>query len=307
MDQENAMRQVAVVDIGSNSTRLLVAGVQGGRVRPLKTDLLITRLGEGMGSSRFLLPEAMARTKGAIRQFLHQLGPIPVLLVATSAVRDAENQNDFVNMIRNELGLKVKILTGKEEANWTYRGVQAGLNMACAPAAIMDLGGGSTEFIWSAGGKIRGESVDIGAVRASEGRYDAARIIKCMQPVMDKILEIKPAALIGVGGTVTTLSAISLGLKEYQPSRVHGHQLAIDEVERLYQDLSGKTVAERKAIAGLQPGRADIIDTGARIVFLVMNYLKIKLMTVSEADLLYGLALAAAQNVERNDGNGYQN
>lgn len=300
--------RVAVIDIGSNSVRLLVAEVKDGVVIPLKTDLVTTRLGRGIEKKQ-LLPETIERTEQAVGQFLNEAAPfepVSILAAATSAVRDAENSSDFVDIIKQKFNLDVNILTGKEEAYLTYKGVLAGLNMESAQTVIIDLGGGSTEFIWCGNGQTNWESVNVGAVRATEGRYGEKKILELLKPVLDSILQVRPEVLVGVGGTVTNLSSISLGLKIYDPSMVHGYNLTFDEVQNILNILSGKTVEERKAIPGLQPERADIIEAGARIVYLIMNYLQIKTMKVSEADILYGLSLDAAQNVERKTGNDYQ-
>lgn len=292
--------RVAAIDIGSNSVRLLVAGVEGGAVTPLKTNLITTRLGQGI-EDKYLLPEAMERTKKAVEQFLREarkLEPLSIVAGATSAVRDAKNGNDFVNLVKNQLGLKVNILSGTEEAYLTYRGVLAGLKMENNQMAVIDLGGGSTEFIWPGREEMNRESVDVGAVRATEGGYGNDKIIDLLKPVLDRIFAAKPYDLVGVGGTVTNLAAMSLGLKVYDSSRVHGYRLTLAKVQELLNTLSGKTIEERKKIPGLQPERADIIEAGTRIVYLIMDYLQMTSMKVSEADILYGLALVAAQNVE---------
>lgn len=280
--------RVAAIDVGSNSVRLLVAEVKDGAVIPLKINLITTRLGQGI-ENKCLLPEAMERTKDAVGRFLSEANsfePLSVLAAATSAVRDAENRNDFVDMIRREFNLQLNILSGKEEAYLTYRGVLAGLDTGNDHMAVIDLGGGSTEFIWPGNGYTKWESVNVGAVRATEGCYDDKKIMELLKPVMDSLLKVKPEGLVGVGGTVTNLSSISLGLKIYDSSKVHGYNLSLEEVRDILKILSGKTVEERKTIPGLQPERADIIDTGARIILLIMNYLQVNTMTVSEADIL---------------------
>lgn len=287
--------RVAVIDVGTNSVRLLVADVKEGKVVPLHTNLITTRLGQGI-ENKYLLPGAMERTLRAVEQFMMQareLKPVGVLAAATSAVRDAKNRNEFVGLVKDNLGLDVRILSGKEEAYFTYKGVLAGLNRKPDKMALIDLGGGSTEFIWQAEREMHWESVNVGAVRATEGNYSDGTITRLLKPVMDEIRKAKITGLVGVGGTATNLAAVSLGLKVYDPSRVHGYLLTLQKVQELLDIFKGMTVEERKKIPGLQPERADIIEAGTRIVSLIMRYLEVSSMIVSEADILYGLALEA--------------
>ncbi len=302
------MMRVATIDIGSNSVRLLVADVYQEKVVPVKTGLVTTRLGKGIGR-RHLLDGPMEKTKGVLREFLEetrQLGALSVTAAATSAVRDATNGNEFVKMVEGELGLKIKVLSGKEEARLTYLGVLAGLHKKNVHTIVIDLGGGSTEIVWPAGGDVNWESVDVGAVRATEGNYSREKILSLLKPVLDQIDSARSLGMVGVGGTVTNLAAMAMGLKVYDSTLVHGYSLSLSKLKELLGILEVTPMEERKKISGLQPERADIIEAGTRIVTVIMDYLNVASMEVSEADILYGLALDVAQNVERKNGNTYQ-
>lgn len=302
------MMRVAVIDIGSNSVRLLVADVYQGKVVPVKNGLVTTRLGRGIGQ-RYLLPEPMEKTKEVLKEFLEearQSGALSVMAAATSAVRDARNGNDFVDMIEDELGLKINILSGKEEALLTYQGVLAGLQKKNVHTIIIDLGGGSTEIIWPVEGDVKWESVDVGAVRATEGKYSREKILSLLKPVLDQIDTTRSVGMVGVGGTVTNLAAMAMELKVYNPKLVHGYTLSRDKLKELLDLLEVTPVNERKKIPGLQPERADIIEAGTRIIAVIMEHLNVTSMEISEADILYGLSLEVAQNVERKNGNTYQ-
>lgn len=291
------MTRVAVIDTGTNSTRLLVADVaDGNKILPVQRELVTTRLGEGITSGR-LRPEAIARTVRVLQDYLtiaREREALPVLAVATSAVRDAANRDDFLAAARRA-GLTVKVLSGPQEARLSYRGVLSGLPVEKASSVVMDVGGGSTEFIWSSGGRVSYYSVDVGAVRITEGGYDRHWLSGMLAAPLCRVKEAAPRTLVGVGGTVTTLAAMDMGLRVYDPDRVHGHTIAVERVSSILDRLEKSKLEERIRLPGLQPERADIIPAGVRIVCQVLRQLALPELKVSEADIMHGLVLEAVE------------
>ncbi|MCF8010102.1 MAG: Ppx/GppA family phosphatase [Clostridiales bacterium] len=294
--------RVGVIDIGSNSTRLLIADVNEQKVSPVETDLVTTRMGRGI-KKRTITKEAMESTISVMKEFCNRAalcGIYKMSAFATSAVRDARNSNEFVNQVKQELGIQVDVLSGEEEAYLNYKGVISGLNKSFLKEVLIDLGGGSIEFVWPGTGKICWKSVNAGAVRMTEGKHNDQEIKSLLRPVLEDISKVGVNELIGMGGTITNLAAISLELKTYDPNLVHGYILTYNSIQKTLKILENTPVDKRKEIPGLQPERADIIVAGTRIVKIVMDCLEFNCIEVSEADILYGLAVELAQNVERN-------
>ncbi len=288
---------VAAVDVGSNSVRLLVAEVnEPGKVVPLHTDLKITRLGQGITAGR-LLPETVEKTLAVLEQYLKRADELRaknIVLAATSAVRDAANRDEFVRSVRTVTGRTLRVLSGEEEAGLSFMGVMGGLeNMR--NAVVVDIGGGSTEFTWSADGRTFCVSVNAGAVRMAEGGYGDGQIRRAIGQAVTAVRRYGYGEVVGVGGTVTTLAAVSMDLRVYDPLRIHGFRLTRETVQRLDKKLHGLTLAERKALPGLQPERADIIPAGVRILNRVLQGLDADSVVVSETDILYGLAAEAGR------------
>ncbi|MCL6610467.1 MAG: Ppx/GppA family phosphatase [Peptococcaceae bacterium] len=292
------MKRVAVIDIGTNSTRLLVADVDGaGRVEPLHADLKTTRLGQGI-EGRFLLPEAVSRTVEAISDMQRQArerSASRLVAAATSAVRDADNRDRFLDLVFRKTGIRVRVLEGVEEARLSYLGVAAGFGGDMDGAVIVDIGGGSTEFTWNRRGRVTCRSVNAGAVRMTEGGHDDRAIGEILREITREIRRERPRELIGVGGTVTTLAAMEMKMEVYDRNRVHGCTLEEASVRRLLEELVRAGPEGRKRMPGLQPARADIIVAGVRILLEVMKGLEFGRIRVSEADLMYGLALEEAR------------
>ena len=303
------IKKAAVIDVGSNSTRLLIAGIhRDGKVEPLQTGLYTTRLGEGINKG-ILLPGAMERTVKAIAGFkavISRQDVSRVVVSATSAVRDAANRQEFIQLVRSATGFEMIVLTGPEEAFFSYYGVKKGLGAEIEGLAVVDVGGGSTEFTWTEGELPVCGSTRVGAVRMTEGGHADDDIIKLLAPVLARVKNYLPAAMVGVGGTATSLAAIDLKLARYDPDRVHGHRLVTKRVEAMLGELVSAGAEGRKAMPGLQPARADIIVAGARIILLIMKELGLPYFIVSEADLLYGLASDSIYNVERKNVIHYQ-
>jgi exopolyphosphatase/guanosine-5'-triphosphate,3'-diphosphate pyrophosphatase len=309
--------RVAAVDLGTNSTRLLVADVENGRVRELHRETRVTRLGEGVDARGRLLPLPIARVRNVLSDFRRQvesLGAERTLAIATSAIRDAENGEAFLGEIEWSYGFETQLLSGHDEALMTFRGVTAERDLG-AGAVVVDLGGGSTELVAGGPDGVRWhDSLDIGSVRLTERflHSDPPRedeLTACADAVRALLAERVPedvrgdaTAAIGVAGTITSLAALDLGLEEYDRDRVHGHVLTRDALQRQLDRLASVPVAERRRIRPLDPERAPVIVAGAVIVREVVAFLRVDGIEVSERDILDGAALAAAERPEREEG-----
>jgi exopolyphosphatase / guanosine-5'-triphosphate,3'-diphosphate pyrophosphatase len=301
------MTRVAAVDLGTNSTRLLVAEVEDGRVDELDRETVITRLGEGVDRRRRLLPEPIARVRNTLVDFrrrAEELGAERTLLVATSAVRDAENGEAFLGEIEWSYGFDTELLSGDEEAALTLRGVSVGRKLKPG-TLLLDVGGGSTELTLP-GFRV---SLDVGSVRLTE-RFLAsdpptADELEACRAAVRSVLEehasdLEVRAAIGVAGTITTIAALELGV--YDRDRVHGYRLAREAVERRFERLAGLPLDERRELPGLEPERAPVIVAGVAIVAEALHFFDLDELEVSEHDLLTGAALAAAELPEREEG-----
>jgi exopolyphosphatase / guanosine-5'-triphosphate,3'-diphosphate pyrophosphatase len=297
------MTRVAAVDLGTNSTRLLVADVEDGRVEELDRETVITRLGEGVDRRRRLLPEPIARVRNTLVDFRHraeELGAERTLLVATSAVRDAENGEAFLGEIEWSYGFDTELLSGDEEAAMTLRGVSVGRELEPG-TLLLDVGGGSTELTLP---NFR-VSLDIGSVRLTE-RFLASdpptsdELEACREAVRAVLPDLDVRHAIGVAGTITTIAALELG--GYDRDRVHGYRIARDAVERELERLAVLPLAERRELPGLEPARAPVIVAGVAIVAEVLRFFDLDELEVSENDILTGAALAAAELPEREEG-----
>ena len=296
--------RVAAIDLGTNTTRLLVGDVVDGRVDALVRRSTITRLGEGVDARRRLLPFPIARVRNCLsdyRRELESLGAERALLVGTSAVRDAENGEAFLGEIEWSYGFTTRLLSGEDEAELT----RLGIGTVPAGTVVVDVGGGSTELI-SAHDRV---STNLGSVRLTE------RFLASDPPSPDE-LEAVGAAIravlaehefsasrgIGVAGTVTSLAALDLGLVEYDSERVDGHRLSDAAVRAQLRRLAALPLAERREVPGLEPERAQVIVAGAAVLHEVMQYLGLGRIEVSERDLLDGAALEAARLPEPVEG-----
>jgi len=288
--------RVAAIDLGTNTTRLIVADVTDGAVDAILRRSTITRLGEGVDARRRLLPLPIARVRNCLSDYRRQLesfGAERALLVATSAVRDAENGEAFLGEIEWSYGFTTRLLSGEEEAELTLRGV-GGVD---GETIVIDIGGGSTELIAS-GARV---STELGSVRLTE------RFLESDPPTAGELEDLDSAICsvlqehdlsadrgIGVAGTVTSLAALDLGLADYDADRVHGHRLSREGVERQLERLAALPLAERREVRGLEPERAPVIVAGAAILLEVMRHLELAEIEVSERDILDGAALEAA-------------
>ena len=285
--------RTAIVDIGSNSTRLLIAEVnESGDVEVVKTGLITTRIGEGIGKQSNLVRLAMERTIDALLVFqdiIMETGAETVSAAATSAVRDAANRAEFLSEVRKQVGWDIRVLSGAEEAELSYLGATRGLNQDIPSPVVIDIGGGSTEFIWSAADQLNCRSQRLGAVRMTENNSSFEEIKELLAGILSSVNSQKPKSLVGVGGTLTTLAAVDQKLMVYDPAKVHGYCLYRQKVKEILQLLEGMTIEKRRTLPGLMPERADIIVAGVRIALAIMEGLHFDRLTVSESDILYGL------------------
>jgi exopolyphosphatase / guanosine-5'-triphosphate,3'-diphosphate pyrophosphatase len=290
------LTRVAAVDLGTNSTRLLVADVQDSRVEEVARRLVITRLGEGVDGRRRLLPLPVARVRNCLADFrreLEALGAERTLAIATSAVRDAENGEAFLGEIEWSYGFTTQLLSGHDEALMTFRGITAGRAIE-QDTLIVDVGGGSTELVLgSPDGVSFHTSLDLGCVRMTERFGDDVEA--CSVHVRSALPDLEPRSAIGVAGTVTSLAALDLGLVEYDAERVHGHVLPRGAVEEQLERLAALPLEERRRVPGLEPERARVIVAGAIIVREVLACYGLEALEASEHDILHGAALAAAE------------
>jgi exopolyphosphatase / guanosine-5'-triphosphate,3'-diphosphate pyrophosphatase len=286
--------RVAAVDLGTNSTRLLVADANG-TLEEVVRRLEITRLGEGVDARRILLPVAIARVRNVLvdyRREAEALGAERVLCIATSAVRDAENGEAFLGEIEWSYGFTTRLLSGDEEAELTLRGIGA-----VEPGTlVVDVGGGSTE-VQIVGTDVRA-SLDVGCVRMTERYGEDVDAVRAQ--VRGLLRPARPERAIGVAGTVTTLAALDLGLASHDPARIHGHELSRAAVEDLTARLASMSVEERARI--MEPGRAPVIVAGAAILAEVLAFYGLDGIAASERDILHGAALAAAELPEPEEG-----
>jgi exopolyphosphatase / guanosine-5'-triphosphate,3'-diphosphate pyrophosphatase len=295
--------RVGAVDLGTNSTRFLVADIEDGRVTEVVRRLAITRLGEGVDEQRVLLSAAIARVHGVLDGYAREaseLGAEHVLAVATSAVRDAANGEMFLAGLRERYGFATRLLDGREEAETTFRGVTSD-RMLEPNTLLVDIGGGSTELlVGGPDGVSFTTSLQVGCVRLTE------RLLRS-DPPADRELEAAAAhvrpllpaleieAAIGVAGTVTTVAAIDLGLDAYDPGRIHGHRITAAAVESALCRLAALPLTERERLPGLEPARAPVIVGGLIVLREVMRHFALDEIEVSERDILHGVALAAAE------------
>ncbi len=286
--------RVAAVDIGTNTTRLLVADVGDGALEELHRETRVTRLGESVDTRHRLLPVPIARVRNVLsdyRRTLESLGAERTLAIATSAVRDAENGEAFLGEVEWSYGFTTQLLSGDDEAAMTRRGV--------APAAgtlVVDIGGGSTELVLD----DFHTSLTMGAVRFTERHgEDVDRLLAEARALLPPL---EPRAAIGVAGTVTSLAALDLGLDEYDRERVHGHRLSRAHARELLQRLAATPLDERRRIPALEPERAPVIVAGASILVAVLEAYGLDEIEVSERDILDGAAFAAAELPEPAEG-----
>ena len=300
--------RVAAIDCGTNSIRLLIADVADGRLTDVSRRMEIVRLGEGVDRTGRLSEAALDRTRKALLGYaaeIAELGVTDVRMCATSASRDARNAQDFRDMVRGVLGVDPEVITGTEEARLSFTGAVAGLT-AEPPYLIVDIGGGSTEFVTGTAGVDHAISMDIGCVRMTErhlpGDPPTAEQIAAAErditAAVDTALVAVPGreagTLVGLAGTVTTVVALAQGLETYDATRIHHAEVSLAAVTEVTADLLRMTVEQRLSLPVMHPGRADVIGGGALILRIVMERSGHSSVVASEHDILDGIAFSLA-------------
>jgi exopolyphosphatase/guanosine-5'-triphosphate,3'-diphosphate pyrophosphatase len=303
--------RVAVVDIGTNSTRLLVADVAGdGRIDELERRSIVTRLGQGVDATGALAAEAMERVFATLRDFraaIDRHDAQQAVAVLTSAVRDASNGPEFTRRVRDGFGLDARTIAGAEEARLTFLGATderpAG---ATGPVVVIDIGGGSTEFVVGRAGEVLFHtSTQAGVVRQTERHLhsdppDPGELAELRSEVRSIIASAVPAdvrkrtrAAIAVAGTATSLASIDQKLDPFDPTRVHGYRLSLKRCSELLRELASRTEEERRAVTGLHPARAPTIVAGTAFLVEALEAFGLDSTEVSDHDILRGAALEA--------------
>lgn len=279
----------AAIDIGSNSCRLLIAELKDNKLKTIYSQLETTRIAAGLNNSGKISQEALERTLLCLEDFRHSLvsyGVSRYRAIATSAVREASNGQDFIDLATERCQLKVDLVSGKEEARLSYLGVEKGLPLK-HPPLVVDLGGGSTEFICAEQDFIL--SIPLGAVRAMEMNMSAREIVSRLADVEKMADNFRSYPLVMVGGTASSLVAIKSGMEIFDSKLVHGQILTRQDLSDIYQLLDRTPLSLRKRMPGLQAERADIIGSGALIVLMIVDLLKKSEIIVCETDLLQGM------------------
>ena len=296
---------VAVVDCGTNTTRLLVTD---GRGPATERRSQITRLGRGVDASGRLDPAAVERTLACLRDYRQAIdhhNPAAVRVIATSAVRDAANRSEFLQPAEKILSAPPEVLSGQQEANLSFRGAVSQLDPSEGPFLVVDIGGGSTELSYGAQHCTDALSLDIGSVRLTE-KYihhdppqpeELSACLSVTELHLDDAVRAIPALgtrcrLVGVAGTITTVAAVELGLTTYDRDRIHHFRMSKDAAEDVFRTLATEALADRVHNPGLHPGRADVIVAGVCILVRIMRYFDFDECLVSESDLLDGIALS---------------
>lgn len=312
---EVEMARVAAIDCGTNSIRLLVADLGAGQLRAVHREMRIVRLGQDVDATGRLAPDALERTRVALADYaaiVRDTGADKVRMVATSAVRDAANREDFFAMVRQTLGIDAEVISGDEEARLSFTGAVGGLDPADGPFVVVDVGGGSTEVVlghWDGtrADVVAARSVNIGCVRITErhlhsdpatpDEVSAAEQFTTvtLQEAFNEVPVDRARTWVGVAGTITTLSAVAQRLPGYDPERIHLSRLSLEQVRGTAEHLLASTHQQRASDPAIHPGRVDVIAGGALIVRVLAGQLHSRAgigeLVVSEHDILDGIAL----------------
>lgn len=301
------MTRVAAIDCGTNSIRLLIADVEGDRLTEIVRTMEIVRLGEGIDRTGRFAPTALERTFAATRTYtalIQQHGAERIRFCATSASRDAANKSELIDGITAILGVPPEIIAGEQEAALSFLGATGELDGG--PFLVVDIGGGSTEFVIGTSAVEAAVSVDIGCVRMTERHMhsdpptpaEISETVADVDAAITKALAVVPTermrTMVAVAGTATTIAAAALGLPRYQPEQIHGSVLTRAEVQAVRDDFLAMSRAQRGALGYMHPGRVDVIGAGAVVLARIMERIGAETVTVSEHDILDGIALSLA-------------
>lgn len=300
------MSRVAAVDCGTNSIRLLISEAGPHGPRDLVRQMRIVRLGEGVDATGRLSQAALQRTETALREYADLVAAhdvSAVRMVATSASRDADNAEEFRTLVADVLGVQPEVISGETEAELSFTGAVADLPVTGKPRLVVDIGGGSTEFVRGVAHAEAMRSVDVGCVRMTERRLRddpptadqvaaaVAEISAAADAALDAVDPDRHAEeLVGLAGSVTTVAGIALGLESYQPEKIHHAQISYDDVCAVTAQLLSQTRRQRLQHPVMHPGRADVIASGALVLRTVMQRGEASQVTASEHDILDGIA-----------------
>ncbi|MFF9097474.1 exopolyphosphatase [Streptomyces sp. NPDC014802] len=309
------MTRVAAIDCGTNSIRLLVADCDPatGELVDLDRRMTIVRLGQGVDRTGRLAPEALERTFAACREYaevIKEHGAERLRFVATSASRDAENRDEFVRGVKDILGVEPEVISGDQEAEFSFTGATrelSGHEHLPRPFLVVDIGGGSTEFVVGEEHVRAARSVDVGCVRMTERHLVSGGAvtdppteeqIAAMRADIEAALDLaeqtvplrEARTLVGLAGSVTTVSAIAQELPEYDSARIHHSRISREKVREITEWLLHSTHAERAAVPSMHPGRVDVIAAGSLVLLSIMERIGAEEVVVSEHDILDGIA-----------------
>ena len=307
--------RVAAIDCGTNSIRLLIADIENGTLTDVVRTMVIVRLGEGVDKTGEFSQAALARTFAAIETFallISQHQPERVRFVATSASRDVSNRSEFMDGVLSRLGIEPDIISGDEEAELSFLGATADLvneqEPPAAPYLVVDIGGGSTEFVLGTTGPTAAISTNVGCVRMTERHLisdpatpqEIAAAISDIDAAIDLAYQSVPISqahsLIGLAGSVTTVAAIALGLSEYDSIAIHGSRISAPDIHRITGELLAMTRAQRARLGPMHEGRIDVIGSGALVLDRIMIRTGLGEVVVSERDILDGIARGLISN-----------
>ena len=298
--------KIGTIDIGTNSMRLLIADYKNNKIENRKKYINTTRIGQGVDNKGYITEEALERNLNALKEFADKCIEEKcekVYCMGTSALRDSKNGQDFVNRAKELTNIDVKIICGEEESNLGFMGVLEGAGEdKSKDILVLDIGGGSTEFIVGNEDGIKFcKSENVGALRMTEKFITTDPISdeefnkmsdfieKTISSTLDKIKGMHVSKLVGIGGAITSLSAMNQQLEVYSMEKVHNSVVTKKDLEKILQNLKKMTLSDKKTIKGLQPKRADIITAGVKILHIVMEKLEIEKIMISEYDNLEGL------------------
>ena len=299
------MTRVAAIDCGTNSIRLLIADISGGKFKEVLRDMEIVRLGQGVDENKSFHPDAINRTLAAVEKFQNQLagkGVEKIRFCATSATRDAANRDLFIDGVRQILGVEVEVIPGEEEARLSFNGATKELLQSDAPFLVVDIGGGSTEFVYGNKEVEFAKSVDIGCVRMSERHLKSqpVEMSQVAQAIIDIDKAIAQAAavvpistaktLVAVAGTATTIAAAALELETYDRYAIHLSRIPAEKVHKVSAAFQAMTKSEISKLGFMHPGRVDVITAGSLVLSRVMAATGATEFVASESDILDGMA-----------------
>jgi exopolyphosphatase/guanosine-5'-triphosphate,3'-diphosphate pyrophosphatase len=299
------LSRVAAIDCGTNSIRLLIADISGGKFKEVLRDMEIVRLGQGVDENKSFHPDAINRTLAAVEKFKNQLagkGVEKIRFCATSATRDAANRDLFIDGVRQILGVEVEVIPGEEEARLSFNGATKELLQTDAPFLVVDIGGGSTEFVYGNKEVEFAKSVDIGCVRMSERHLKSqpVEMSQVAQAIIDIDKAIAQAAavvpistaktLVAVAGTATTIAAAALDLETYDRYAIHLSRIPAEKVHKVSAAFQAMTKSEISKLGFMHPGRVDVITAGSLVLSRVMAATGATEFVASESDILDGMA-----------------